>query len=132
MLSARQVCELYRRRWRIEEAFALTKRVLDLAYVWTGSTNAVPWQIDATLMFYAVRLMICQQVAEVLGEPLERISVEMVFRALYHYGRAVQRGEYEDLLLVLTEHAKLLGMVKRWRKRHHERQHLESLIWGEP
>ena len=26
-LSARQVCELYRRRWRIEDAFALTKRV---------------------------------------------------------------------------------------------------------
>jgi IS4 transposase len=30
-LSARQVCELYRRRWRIEDAFALTKRLLDLA-----------------------------------------------------------------------------------------------------
>jgi hypothetical protein len=132
MLSARQVCELYRRRWRIEDAFALTKRVLDLAYLWTGSTNAVQLQIYATLIFYAVLLMICQQVAEVLGEPLERISVEMVFRALYHYGRAVQRGEYEDLILFLTEHAKLLGIVKRWRKRHHERQQLESLIWGEP
>jgi len=41
VLSARQVCELYRRRWRLEDAFALTKRLLDLAYVWTGSTNAV-------------------------------------------------------------------------------------------
>ena len=39
-LSARQVCELDRRRWRIEDAFALTKRLLDLAYVWTGSRNA--------------------------------------------------------------------------------------------
>jgi hypothetical protein len=132
VLSARQVCELYRRRWRIEDAFALTKRVLDLAYLWTGSTNAVQLQIYATLIFYAVLLMICQQVAEVLGEPLERISVEMVFRALSHYGRAVQRGEYEELILFLTEHAKLLGIVKRWRKRHHERQPLESLIWGEP
>ena len=35
-LTARQVCELYRRRWRIEDAFAVTKRLLDLAYVWTG------------------------------------------------------------------------------------------------
>jgi IS4 transposase len=84
VLSARQVCELYRRRWRIEDAFALTKRVLDLAYLWTASTNAVQLQIYATLIFYAVLLMICQQVAEVLGEPLERLSVEMVFRALYH------------------------------------------------
>jgi hypothetical protein len=132
VLSARQVCELYRRRWRIEDAFALTKRVLDLAYLWTGSTNAVQLQIYATLIFYAVLLTICQQVAQVLGEPLERISVEMVFRALYHYGQAVQRGEYDDLILFLTEHAKLLGIVKRWRKPHRERQQLECLIWSDP
>jgi IS4 transposase len=58
VLSARQVCELYRRRWRIEDAFALTKRLLDLAYVWTGSTNAVQLQIYATLIFYAVLVTI--------------------------------------------------------------------------
>jgi hypothetical protein len=131
-LSARQVCELYRRRWRIEDAFALTKRVLDLSYLWTGSTNAVQLQIYATLIFYAVLLTICQQVAEVLGEPLERISVEMVFRAFYHYSRAVQRGEADDLVQFLAEHAKLLGIVKRWRKHHRERQQLECLIWEVP
>jgi hypothetical protein len=131
-LSARQVCELYRRRWRIEDAFALTKRVLDLSYLWTGSTNAVQLQIYATLIFYAVLLTICQQVAEVLGEPLERISVEMVFRAFYHYSHAVQRGEADDLVQFLAEHAKLLGIVKRWRKHHRERQQLEYLIWEVP
>ena len=51
VVSARQVCELYRRRWRIEDAFAVTKRVLDLAYLWTGSANAVQLQIYATLLF---------------------------------------------------------------------------------
>jgi hypothetical protein len=131
-LSARQVCELYRRRWRIEDAFALTKRVLDLSYLWTGSTNAVQLQIYATLIFYAELLTICQQVAEVLGEPLERISVEMVFRAFYHYSHAVQRGEADDLVQFLAEHAKLLGIVKRWRKHHRERQQLEYLIWEVP
>src|SRR5499425_633122 len=130
-LTARQVCELYRRRWRIEDAFALSKRVLDLAYLWTGSTNAVQLQLYATLIFYAVLLTICQQVAEVLGEPLERISVEMVFRAFYHYSRAVQGGEADDLVLFLAEHAKLLGIVKRWRKHHRERQQLEYLIGGD-
>lgn len=35
-LSAHQVCELYRRRWQIEEAFLLTKRLLGLAYLWVG------------------------------------------------------------------------------------------------
>jgi hypothetical protein len=132
VLSARQVCELYRRRWRIEDAFALTKRVLALAYLWTGSTNAVQLQIYATLIFYAVLLPICQQVAQVLGEPLERISVEMVFRAFYHYSRAGERGETDDLVQFLAEHAKLLGIGKRWRKHHRECQQLESIIWGEP
>jgi hypothetical protein len=105
---------------------------LDLAYLWTGSTNAVQLQICATLIFYAVLLTICQQVAQALGEPWERISVEMVFRALYHYGQAVQHGEYDDLILFLTEHAKLLGIVKRRRQQHRERQHLECLMWGDP
>jgi hypothetical protein len=130
--SARQVCELYRRRWRIEEALALTKRVLDLSYWWTGSINAVQLQIYATLIFYAVLLPICQQVADVLGEPLERIAVEMVFRALYHYSRAVQRDECDALVPLLAEHAKLLGIVKRWRKQHRERQQMEAIIWGDP
>jgi IS4 transposase len=132
VLSPRQVCELYRRRWRIEDAFALTKRLLDLAYVWTGSTNAVQLQIYATLLFYAVLVTLCQQVAQALGEPLARISVEMVFRAFYHYSRAVQRGESDDLVSFLAEHATLLGLVKRWRQQHRERQELEAIIWGDP
>ena len=77
-------------------------------------------------------LTICQQVAEVLGEPLERISVEMVYRAFYHYSHAVQGGEADELVRFLAEHAKLLGIVKRWRKHHRERQQLEYLIWDVP
>jgi hypothetical protein len=132
VLSARQVCELSRRRGRIEDAFALPKRLLDLAYVWTGSTNAVQLQIYATLIFDAVLVTICRQMAQALGEPLERISVEMVFRAFYHYSRAVQRGESGNLVSFLAEHAKLLGIVKRQRKSHRERQQLEAIIWGDP
>jgi hypothetical protein len=55
-----------------------------------------------------------------------------VFRAFYHYSHAVQCGEADDLVLFLAEHAKLLGIVKRWRKHHRKRQQLEYLIWGEP
>lgn len=130
VLTARQVCELYRRRWRIEDAFLLTKRVLDLAYLWTASPNGIQLQIYATLMFYAVLLSVCQQVAQALHEPLERISVEMVFRAFYHFSRAVQRGESDNLVEFLCTHAKLLGLIKRWRSRHRERQHQEQLVWS--
>jgi hypothetical protein len=130
LLSARQVCELYRRRWRIEDAFLLTKRVLDLAYLWTTSPNGVELQILATLIFYAVLLTVCQQVAQALHEPLERISVEMVFRAFYHYSRAVERGESDNLIEFLVTHAVLLGVIKRWRKRHRERQQIEQTVWN--
>lgn len=80
----------------------------------------------------AVLLTICPQVAPVLGAPLERISVAMVCRAFYHYSRAVQRGECDDLVTCLAEHAQLLSIVKRWRKHHRERQALEALIGGDP
>ena len=130
VLTARQVCELYRRRWRIEDAFLLTKRVLDLAYLWTASPNGIQLQIYATLMFYAVLLNLCQQVAQALHEPLERISVEMVFRAFYHFSRAVQRGESDNLLEFLVAHAALLGLVKRWRARHRARQQQEQIVWS--
>lgn len=48
MLSAQQVCELYRKRWRVEDAFLLTKRLLGLAYIWVGDSNGVQIQILAT------------------------------------------------------------------------------------
>lgn len=41
-VSARHVWALYRRRWRSEDAFALTTRPLNVAYGWTGSSAAVP------------------------------------------------------------------------------------------
>ena len=31
------VADLYRRRWRIEDAFNTVKRLLGLSYLWTGS-----------------------------------------------------------------------------------------------
>jgi hypothetical protein len=131
-LSARHICELYRRRWRIEDAFLVTKRVLDLAYLWKASANGVQLQLYATFLFYLVLLNVCQQVGQSLNEPLEHISVEMVFRAFYHYSRALMRGETTELVPYLVHHAKLLGLVKRRRKRHREIQQTEHLVWGSP
>lgn len=48
------VADLYRRRWRIEEAFNTVKRLLGLSYLWTGSVNGVQLQIWGTWLFYAV------------------------------------------------------------------------------
>jgi Transposase DDE domain len=118
VLSAQQVCDLYRQRWRIEEAFLLTKRLLGLAYLWVGGSNGVQIQLYATWIFYAVLLDVCAQVALALDHPLEQISVEMVFRSFYHFSRARQQGRATSLIPFLVEHYQSFGLVKAKRKRH--------------
>lgn len=48
------VADLYRRRWRIEEAFNTVKRLLGFSYLWTGSLNGIQLQIWGTWIFYAM------------------------------------------------------------------------------
>jgi len=48
------VADLYRQRWRIEEAFSTVKRLLGLSYLWTGSINGIKLQIWGTWLFFAV------------------------------------------------------------------------------
>jgi Transposase DDE domain len=129
-LSAEQVAMLYRSRWRIEEAFLLTKRLLGLAYLWVGGSNGIQIQLYATVMFYAVLIELCNDVAEELKQPLDRISVEMVFRSLYHYSRAVARDPQTELVKYICAKPKLFGLVKAERKRHRERDAQLTDIWG--
>jgi hypothetical protein len=126
------VCELYRRRWRIEDAFALTKRLLGLAYLWVGDTNGVQIQIYATWIFYALLNELCAQVAVALNQPLERISMEMVFRGLYHYAQALLRGTQQTVVSFLVENHHLLALVKTVRKRQRKRDLQFQEIWGIP
>lgn len=116
-LSVVEVVELYQYRWQIETAFLLVKRLLDLAYLWVGSLNGVQLQVWATFLFYAVLLDLCDEVAEVLQLPLEAISVEMVYRGLYHYVQAVADGYTDRAAVYLAEEAQGLGIIKRERAR---------------
>ncbi|MEM1280897.1 MAG: IS4 family transposase [Cyanobacteria bacterium P01_H01_bin.152] len=90
------VADLYAHRWRIEEAFHLVKRLLGLAYLWTGSLNGIKLQIWATWLMYAVLTDLSDAVAEAVQVPLERISKEMVWRGLYHFNDAYERGLATD------------------------------------
>lgn len=60
------VADLYRRRWRIEEAFYSVKRLLGLSYLWTGSINGIKLQVWATWLFYAVLVDLGDAVADEL------------------------------------------------------------------
>lgn len=136
-LSAQEVCELYRRRWKIEEAFLLTKRLLGLAYLWVTHTNGVQIQILATLIFYTVLNQLVTDVAFAkrlrrriaLNQPKEKISVEMVFRSLYYVAKAIARGENPDTVTYLVERVKLFSLVKAKRKRHRKKDALSQQIW---
>ncbi len=130
ILSAQQVCELYRRRWRVEDAFLLTKRLLGLAYIWVGDSNGVQIQIFATWIFYAVLNQLCIDIAIALNQPLDRISTEMVFRSLYHFSQAVLRGDASEAVPYLVERQKLFGLVKTRRKRHREIDAYTQQIWA--
>jgi hypothetical protein len=65
------VIDLYQKRWRIEDAFNLVKRLLGLSYLWTGSINGIKLQIWATWLFYAVLVDLGDAVADELSLPNE-------------------------------------------------------------
>jgi Transposase DDE domain len=68
------VIDLYQKRWRIEDAFNVVKRLLGLSYLWTGSINGIKLQIWATWLFYAVLVDLGDAVADELALPFDRIS----------------------------------------------------------
>jgi len=118
VLPAAVVADLYRRRWRIEEAFFIVKRLLNLSYLWTGALNGVLLQVWSTWLFFAVLVDLGDAVAEELMLPFDRISLEMVFRSLYYFIQAYNKGEATDLINYLAAPENQdLGVVKRLRKK---------------
>lgn len=111
------VADIYRQRWRIEEAFAIVKRVLGLSYLWTGSLNGVKLQVWATWLFYAVLVDLADAVADELTLPFDRISLEMLFRGLYHFNHAYANGKATDpITFFAAPENRDLGIVKTLRK----------------
>lgn len=129
MLSPKQVCELYRQRWTIETAFLLTKRLLGLAYFWVGGKNGVAIQIYATWIFYAVLNDLCADVAVALSQPIEQISVEMVFRSLYHYARALAKDPELQLIPFFVKFHKSFGLIKASKKRDRKKVAWSLDLW---
>jgi hypothetical protein len=112
------VADLYRRRWRIEEAFLIVKRVLNLSYLWTGSENGILLQIWSTWLFFAVLVDLGDEVAEDLMIEFDRISLEMLIRGLYHFSVAYQNGLAEDpVKYFAAPENRDLGVLKRLRKK---------------
>ncbi|MDJ0691380.1 MAG: IS4 family transposase [Xenococcaceae cyanobacterium MO_188.B32] len=112
------VIDLYQKRWRIEDAFNTVKRLLGLSYLWTGSINGIKLQIWATWLFYAVLVDLGDAIADEISLPVDRISLEMIYRGLYYFHGASSRGEASDPVKYFArpDIQKCLAIVKRQRK----------------
>jgi Transposase DDE domain len=111
------VADLYSRRWRIEEAFNTVKRLLGLSYIWTGSLNGIKLQLWGTWLFYAVLVDLGDAVADEVSLPFDRISLEMIYRGLYHFYVAHHKGLATDPIKYFSApENKDLGIVKSIRK----------------
>ena len=112
------VADLYRKRWRIEDAFNIVKRLLGLSYLWTGSINGIKLQIWGTWIFYGILVDLGDAVADELCLPFDHISLEMIYRGLYHFSVARQKGLATDPIkyFAAPENRQLLGIIKRKRK----------------
>ena len=91
--------------------------MLGLAYFWIGSINGVQTQVWATWIVYAVLVDLTDAVAEALGQPFRAVSIEMVYRGLYHFTQAYHRGDATDPVVYLAAKAQTLGILKRKRKK---------------
>ena len=117
VLPPHVVADLYRRRWRIEEAFNTVKRLLGLSYLWTGSINGIKLQVWATWLFYAVLVDLGDAIADEMALPFDRISLEMVYRGLYHFTVAYDKGKAINPVKYFAEHENQdLGVVKSLRE----------------
>jgi len=128
-LPTEHVVALYWQRWRIEDAFAAVKRLLGLSYFAVSSVNGIQLQLWTSWLLYAVLLYavlvdLTDAVAERLHQPFQMISMEMVYRGLYHFTKAHQRGETDDPVEFLASDAKLLGIVKQKRPKSLDALHL--------
>jgi hypothetical protein len=103
--------------YTIEDAFNIVKRLLGLAYFWSGSLNGVQTQVWATWIVYAVLVDLTDAVAEALCKPFRAVSIEMVYRGLYHFTQAYHRGDATDPVAYLAAKAQALGILKRKRKK---------------
>ena len=115
ILSAADIVDLYGRRWRIEEAFLLVKRLLGLSYLWKGAANTIALQVWASWLLYAVLIDLSDAVAQQLDICLDQVSIEMVYRGLYHFSVAHHKGLAHDPVTYLSTKTNL-GIVKRRRK----------------
>ena len=107
--------------------------MLGLAYFWVGAENGIQLQLWATWLLYAMLVDLTDAVAAELHQPVAALSLEMIYRSLFHFPHVYQRGQATELVAWVAANAKWLGVLKRPRKRLDEKRlALNQLIDSQP
>jgi hypothetical protein len=112
ILSPECIIALYDQRWRIEDAFNTVKRLLGLAYFHSASINGIQLQVWATWLLYTLLVDLTDAVANALNCPFKDISIEMVFRGLYHFAHARHKDLAHDPIEYFARKAQSLDIIK--------------------
>lgn len=88
-----------------------------MSYLWTGSLNGIKLQIWGTWLFYGILIDLGNAVAEELSLPFDDVSIEMIYRGLYHFIVAYNKGKTKDPVKYFSApENRDLGIIKRQRK----------------
>ncbi len=81
------------------------------------SLNGIKLQICTTWLFYAVLVDLADAVADEVGVPFQQVSLEMLYRGLYHFTVAHHKGQTDDpVTYFAAPENQDLGVIKRSRK----------------
>jgi hypothetical protein len=74
-------------------------------------------QIWATWLFYAVLVDLGDAVADAMALPFDRISLEMLFRGIYHFTQARHKGKASEPIAYFADPQNIdLAIIKQIRK----------------
>ena len=94
-----------------------------------GGTNGIKIQIYPSWTVYAVLNDFGAAVALASNQPIKMISVEMVFRSLYHDAQAQQSAEETELRPFLVQFHQSFGLLKAKRQQQRQKQARSIDIW---
>lgn len=88
LASARELVQLYGRRWDIELAFKLVKRELQLSQLWSAKPSVIAHQLWAVLLIAQVLSAVRLEIAGRADVPIDDVSLSLMVRYLPEFARS--------------------------------------------
>lgn len=111
VLPAREVAQIYARRWDIELAFKLIKRDLKLHLLWSAKTDVILQQLWAVLILAQILQALRLEVAGRAGVDPFDVSLPLLVE---YFPRIAADGR--DPVAVFVEHGRDLGFIRPSRR----------------